>query len=432
MNHTYLQHFTHQRLYQKASEKLEQGAKENVPFIAINKLKDSLSDYIKVIGWRDTKEKMEECRRLISENVEKIYEAAQNKISKVGKAGININRKIVKLEEAMSMLQGISEYKNVEADIVKCEKKIETLEKKKKRNRVFKLILCGVMAIYIVSLCLLDFEVEDGRAVFSGSKYMRETMQIPKRIFIWPVVCIDSGAFEGCSDLLSVKLPESVVSIEDYAFSGCEKLAVIELPQNISYIGTAAFLNCSSLEEIVLPQGITGISESAFYGCTNLEKINLPSGILSIENYAFANCYRLTNIKLPTGLEKIGAYVFSECKELANIDFSEGLSSIEVYAFKNCGKITNLDMPVSLETVGSYAFENCSSLETIEFHENLISIGGFAFKGCDSLKSITIESKGKIIAYDLGLSEQVVVKCYKNTPVAEWAKKYGLTVEWLD
>ena len=79
-------------------------------------------------------------------------------------------------------------------------------------------------------------------------------------------------------------------------------------------IGEYAFEGCSGLTSLTLPDGITSISDCAFEGCSGLTSLNLPAGITSISNCAFSGCSGLTSIYVyAEKVPGIGSYAFEEC-----------------------------------------------------------------------------------------------------------------------
>ncbi|MBP3308320.1 MAG: leucine-rich repeat protein, partial [Clostridia bacterium] len=67
------------------------------------------------------------------------------------------------------------------------------------------------------------------------------------------VTAIGSSAFEDCTSLTSVTIPNSVTSIGSSAFSYCTLLTSITIPNSVISIGSSAFEGCSSLESMTIP-----------------------------------------------------------------------------------------------------------------------------------------------------------------------------------
>ncbi len=210
------------------------------------------------------------------------------------------------------------------------------------------------------------------------------------------LICIVSGAdFEVVNANI---LPEiewegvcyPVIAIREYAFNGCTSLSSIVLPEGLQSIGESAFSGCKSLSSIVLPEGLQSIGESAFSGCTSLSSIVLLEGLQSIGDRAFENCTSLSSIVLPEGLQSIGDRAFYNCTSLSSIVLLEGLQSIRGYAFYNCTSLSSIVLPEGLQSIWQSAFENCTSLSFIVLPEGLQSIWEFAFSGCTSLSYVVV------------------------------------------
>ena len=59
---------------------------------------------------------------------------------------------------------------------------------------------------------------------------------------------------------------------------------------SVTSIGEYAFQNCTNLTSITIPEGVTSIGSSAFYYCTGLTSVTIPEGVTSIGGRAFSGC----------------------------------------------------------------------------------------------------------------------------------------------
>lgn len=73
---------------------------------------------------------------------------------------------------------------------------------------------------------------------------------ITEELAPYRVTSIGEFAFNECSNLTNVRIPNSATSICQYAFSGCNRLTSVTIPSNVTSIGEAAFYNCTGLNEI--------------------------------------------------------------------------------------------------------------------------------------------------------------------------------------
>ena len=89
-----------------------------------------------------------------------------------------------------------------------------------------------------------------------------------KRIIIGDgVTTIGEFAFDDCSALTSVTIPNSVTTIRSIAFVDCSALTSVTIPNSVTTIGGGAFYNCSSLTSVTIPNSVTEIGGGAFEKC---------------------------------------------------------------------------------------------------------------------------------------------------------------------
>ena len=92
----------------------------------------------------------------------------------------------------------------------------------------------------------------------------------------YSVTAIGDDAFQDCTELTSVVMPNSVTSIGEYAFDYCRKLKSVVMPNSVTSIGNGAFLYCSALTSVSLPENLTSIGNSCFRWCYGLKEVDIP------------------------------------------------------------------------------------------------------------------------------------------------------------
>lgn len=107
---------------------------------------------------------------------------------------------------------------------------------------------------------------------------------------------LNKGAFNSCTGLTSITIPNSVTSIEGSVFYGCTGLTSATIPDSVTIIGDYVFYRCTGLTSITIPDSVTSIGKGAFYGCTGLTSVTISEGVTSIGNAAFEDCRSLQTV----------------------------------------------------------------------------------------------------------------------------------------
>ncbi len=282
----------------------------------------------------------------------------------------------------------------------------------------------------------------------------------------------------------SFSLPDSVTVIQDNAFYNCTKLVSLFLVNgnnSLKEIGSSAFENCTGLTEITIPQGVTDINYNAFHGCTSLTAFRvdapnetsdnfstfegvlfnadkdkliqypagrndtsyiIPFGVTRIEDKAFYQSKKLESLsfleKGRSSLQWIGESAFEGCEKLEKADIPSEVTHIGKNAFHRCSELTGIDMkfdpsaryrsndgilfnndsteliqypagktdksyplPSTIKSIEENAFYGCRNLVSVSLPNGLTHIGTAAFWGCDKLTGIIIPQSTAYIGTDV-------------------------------
>ena len=292
--------------------------------------------------------------------------------------------------------------------------------------------------------------VENGEATITGcDNSISGDVVIPDTLGGYPVKSIGSWAFENCTGLTSITIPDSVTSIGDYAFFCCTKLTRIIISDNVTSIedyafdNTAYYNNNNNWENDVLyignhlieakdsisgtyevKDGTKTIASSAFKDCTGLTSATIPDSVTGIGSRTFEKCTNLTSITIPDSVTNIGWRSFYACSKLASVTIGNSVTSIGGSAFGDCPNLTEISVDSSnsvyhsinnciiktiskeliigcisskipsdgsVISIGDEAFSSCcTGLTSITIPDSVTSIGDSAFSGCTGLTSITI------------------------------------------
>ena len=163
---------------------------------------------------------------------------------------------------------------------------------------------------------------------------------------------IGDYAFNYCSGLTSIEIPNSVTSIGNYAFSLCGLLTEINVDENNTVYSSidGVLFNKSQTELIQYPEGkqgsytipnsVTSIGDWAFYKCSSLTSVTIGNSVTSIGESAFEGCSGLTSVTIGNSVTSIGNYTFADCTGLTSIVIDATtppvLGSSAFYQTNNC------------------------------------------------------------------------------------------------
>ena len=170
----------------------------------------------------------------------------------------------------------------------------------------------------VVDGVTFNFTVIDGKASLGGGSNKatvvptstRGTVKVPATLGGCPVTALGRSAFDACSGVTEVVLPDGLLDVGSMAFRGCASLQQAFLPTSVTTVGTGTFTGCTALREVTLPDGLASIGNYAFSYCKSVTAVTVPATVTSIGYMAFEGCTGIESVRfngnVPKGLVKSG------------------------------------------------------------------------------------------------------------------------------
>jgi len=210
-------------------------------------------------------------------------------------------------------------------------------------------------------------------------------------------------------------IPYGVTSISDNAFEGCSGVTAVNLPDSLLYIGIYAFASCSGLTRLDIPASVVFIGNDLVSGSLGVTEINVSPGnkaYISIDGVLFDKA--VTSVIafpqgkngeyiIPDSVTDLGIGTFGGCPGLTNVVIPGGVTILGEYLFAGSA-LTSITIPDGVAQINDGAFYGCAALRKIVIPESVTSIYGAVFEGCDNL---AIYSAKDAYAHDYALENNL-------------------------
>ena len=215
----------------------------------------------------------------------------------------------------------------------------------------------------------------------------------------WPPDPWRIGAFYGCFNLASIKIPAGVISILPNAFYLCTGLNSFDVdPENPAFASVEGVLFDRSQSRLVqypaakpsqsyaIPATVTNIRSYAFHFAVHLRNVGIPASVFSIGDSAFSSCSNLARASVPGNITML-CRTFSDCTSLADVMLPDSVIDLRG-AFSGCTSLTHVTIPPSVSVL-TESFKDCRAITNVNLPTNVTALVG-TFAGCAALGSITI------------------------------------------
>ena len=263
------------------------------------------------------------------------------------------------------------------------------------------------------------------------------------------VTSIGPSAFQNCTNLRRVVIPNSVTYIMNDAFKGCTGLRTITIPASVYSIYNNVFDGCTVLKSVIclnpsprpwnannfnsttytsakliVPQGslsayqsstycwgsFTSIQEmdcdfvedAMFYDILDDNKVEITHALRFAEDYSgdIVIPSTVTHNGATYTVTSIGNNAFHSNYSLYSISVPATVNNISQYAFYNCPYLTSVNIPEGITDINYCLFGCCSSLPSIVIPSSVTWIAQNAFNGCESLTDITCRAANPPMCVD--------------------------------
>ena len=291
-----------------------------------------------------------------------------------------------------------------------------------------------------------------------------ENLIIPETVsyegYSFRVTSIGRSAFNGCTSLTNVTIPNSVTSIGDYAFEKCTNLTRVNYSGTVSQWKTIkigsyneklrnAIIICT---DDVIGNGNTVTIDNLKYKINNdytaqivgrtdtLGNLIIPEPVwyegytftvTSIVNNAFSGCSSLTSVTIPNSVESIGDNAFSGCSKLKKIEVPDSVTYIGIKAFNGTAFYNTVkNWKDGVLYCGNHLISAKSDVTKITVKASTVSIAAGALDNCKSLKKINVLNPKCVI--NCTIPKTTVIGGAEGSTAEDFAQKNNMSIDYFE
>jgi len=287
------------------------------------------------------------------------------------------------------------------------------------------------------------------------------------------VTCIYDNAFDNCSQITGVTIPDSVTRIGSLAFRNCTGLKEITIPQGIISLGYCAFSN-SGLTKVYWNATQckttfdTGITNGPFENCSEFSEVIIGDNVKSLPKWLFCKAEKLLSVNIPANVEsfieafdqnlsyvtvdegnatyasKDGIVYNKAMTEIAFIPYSIKGSvtipgtviNIKEEQFSGRKGLTEIILEEGIKTIGNRAFAH-TSVKKMIIPDSVTTIGEELFYCCSEIRTIIIGSGVKTMGEHIVSSNPMEVVynnlkiyCKSSGPGSGWKERWNTYITY--
>lgn len=226
---------------------------------------------------------------------------------------------------------------------------------------------------------------------------------------------LPESCFTQCTNIVNMKIPDSVTGVGRSAFCGCTGLTKFKWPSKTRYMYGDTFSGCTKLERIyfngrvyiaggqneinqfkgcgklrhVYFDTLDNLMLSSFYGTQNESFFYHPCS-QSKEGHLYIGGEEVFDVTIPNGYSTINNSNFAFYKYVTAVTFSSDVKTISNASFYRCG-LKSIVLPEGIQKIRDWSFKYCTNLTgPLILPNSLTTMEGDDFYGCTGLTSLTL------------------------------------------
>lgn len=210
---------------------------------------------------------------------------------------------------------------------------------------------------------------------------------------------LGQGAFQDCSKIVRVTIPEGVTEIQSKAFYGCSNLSLVYISASVQRLDRQAFAGSCNLRSVYFEGDSPEMGEDVFTPTPKLKICHYESaagwtnpwygyssevygdylyeengdGTVAITGYQGDGCMEIPSViggKRVTAIADAENMSFDRRQHVIEITISDGVTEICDNSFNGYTKLETVTIPASVSVLGNNLFVNCPNLKSIYFEGN--------------------------------------------------------------
>lgn len=206
-----------------------------------------------------------------------------------------------------------------------------------------------------------------------------------KQVRLTDVHTLNENAFNGCKNLQTILLPDTLTTVGAYAFAGTA-VTTVALPDTLLFVDDYAFMD-AAVEAVAFPAGVQ-FGAAVLQGTKSLATLSIP-----LPDAHFGVLFG-TELPKTSGFKKVAdadMHTYYYLPETLTTLRVTGEGSVAGYAFAGASMLRYVSLGQGVCAIGESAFSACTSLVALTIEGDLGAIGQNAFVGCAALAVVVLE-----------------------------------------